>query len=361
MKKRIRVRKNKFIKRKPRWLTKTKKQILYKILYIFVLLLLLILFQIFYKKTKYYKNFGNNFIIKSDNDSLEEQILKEVEKVEPYYGKVTLDDVKVEFESLINKYKYLLEKETNIADDCPIWMMWYQGIETAPPIVLSCFESIIKNREKHPVIIISKYNIDKYIKLPPHIMERLNNKTFGITHFSDVVRMTLLFKYGGYWIDATYFVRTPLSHVNTSFYTLKLDECFTYTHPFVKCIWSVNFLAVTKNSFLATYCYHAFMQYWKKYNSLLDYFLIDYMIHVAYYAFPEFKDIFKRIPNVHCNIFTLFRKLNDVYNPSDVCLFNKLGKDGRKRSFGDRKTNFDYIIENYQFDFNNTNNYILNI
>ena len=334
-------------------LTKIKKLILFNILYIFVLLWLIILFQIFNKKNKCSKNFDNNFIIKSDNDSLEEQILKEVEKVEPYHGKVTLDDVKVELESLINKYKYLLEKETNIADDCPIWMMWYQGIETAPPIVLSCFESIIKNRGNHPVIIISKYNIDKYIKLPPHIMKKLKNKTFSITHFSDIVRMTLLFKYGGYWIDATYLVTTPLSHVNTSFYTLQLDECFTNSHPFVKCIWSVNFLAVSKNSFLATYCYHAFMQYWKKYNSLVDYFLIDYMIHAAYYAFPEFKDIFKRIPFVHCNIFTLVRKLNNEYNPSDICLFNKLSKHERKTSFVGRKTNFDYIIENYHFDFNN--------
>ena len=58
-------------------LTKIKKLILFNILYIFVLLWLIILFQIFNKKNKCSKNFDNNFIIKSDNDSLEEQILKE--------------------------------------------------------------------------------------------------------------------------------------------------------------------------------------------------------------------------------------------------------------------------------------------
>ena len=76
--------------------------------------------------------------------------------------------------------------------------MWYQGIETAPPIVLSCMQSIIQNRKKHPVIIISKYNLEKYIKLPSYIMDKFINNIFSITHFSDIIRMALLSKYGGY-------------------------------------------------------------------------------------------------------------------------------------------------------------------
>ena len=71
------------------------------------------------------------------------------------------DKIKREFELLINKYKYLIESEKNIDDDSPIWMMWYQGIENAPPIVLSCIQSVINNRANHPVIIISKYNLEK--------------------------------------------------------------------------------------------------------------------------------------------------------------------------------------------------------
>ena len=38
--------------------------------------------------------------------------------------------------------------------------MWYQGIENAPPIVLSRIQSVIRNRAKHKVIIISKYNLE---------------------------------------------------------------------------------------------------------------------------------------------------------------------------------------------------------
>ena len=87
----------------------------------------------------------------------------------------------------------VIKSEKKVSETCPIWMMWYQGIEKAPPLVLACIQSVIKNRAKHPVIIINKYNIDKYIELPKYIIEKFNNKTFSVTHFSDIVRFALLF------------------------------------------------------------------------------------------------------------------------------------------------------------------------
>ena len=89
------------------------------------------------------------------NYNIQEEIEKEVEKIEPNQKPFTEGDVKKDFESVVYKYTYLLEKEKNIEDDCPIWTMWYQGIETAPPLVLSCFQSMIENRGKHPVIILT--------------------------------------------------------------------------------------------------------------------------------------------------------------------------------------------------------------
>ena len=106
---------------------------------------------------------------------------------------------------------------------------------------------------------IDKYNVEKYIKLPSYIKEKFNNGSFCIAHFSDIVRMGLLLKYGGYWIDSTYFVNTPLTKVNTSFYSLKLNYCFR--HRFINCQWAINFMAVPPNSFIATYCYVALLFY----------------------------------------------------------------------------------------------------
>ena len=116
-------------------------------------------------------------------------------KDEEYKNILNMDNVKHDFEKLVNKYKHLIKHEENIPEDSPIWMMWYQGIEKAPPIVLSCIQSVIENRANHPVIIITKNNLKKYIKLPYYIIKKFKEGMFDVTHFSDIIRMALLHKY----------------------------------------------------------------------------------------------------------------------------------------------------------------------
>ena len=245
----------------------------------------------------------------------------------------------------MHKYEYLIKKEKNIPEDCPIWVMWYQGIKFAPKIVKSCILSIIKNKAKHHVYIIDKYNLEKYVKIPFFIIEKLNNGAFSITHFSDIVRMALLCKYGGYWIDSTYFISSPLIKVNSTFYSLKLKNNYKHKNPFFICRWSGNFLAVPKNSFIATYGYLSFLYYWKKYNSLIDYFLLDYVIYVAYNTSHEFQNIVNKLPYI-CNILSLVKVLNSEYNKSDFkCHINKL--KWRRHYIlrkNKKKTNYGYII-----------------
>ena len=134
-------------------------------------------------------NYDDNNSINKLKKEIENKILKDIEKIIPIQNQFNLDDIKRDFENIVNKYKYLLKNEKIIKENCPIWTMWYQGIEAAPPFVRSCIQSIIENRAKHSVIIITKYNIDKYIKLPYYIMEKFNNNVITVTHFSDIVRM----------------------------------------------------------------------------------------------------------------------------------------------------------------------------
>ena len=116
-------------------------------------------------------------------------IINEISQINSGTKSLNWSNIKNEFEILANKYKNLIKKENKIPENSPIWVMWYQGIKSAPPIVLSCINSIIINKGKHHVNIIDKYNLDKYIKLPSYIIDKFKNGTFSITHFSDIVRM----------------------------------------------------------------------------------------------------------------------------------------------------------------------------
>jgi hypothetical protein len=251
-----------------------------------------------------------------------------------------------EFKTIVKKYMYLIKIEKNISNDSPIWVMWYQGIEKAPPFIKACIHSIIVNKADHPVNLLDKNNLDNYIKLPKFILRKFFKGIISITHFSDIVRMALLSTYGGYWIDSTYLITAPLKHINTSFFTLKLTHCY----PIIsKCLLAGNFLAMPKNSFLSTYSYNAFLFYWKNYNSLINYYLIDYIILIAYENVQELRNLIQNLPYIECNIFSLYKYLNSTYNQSLIsCPFNKLSRIGKFKEYNDKNmTNYGYIINNY--------------
>ena len=48
------------------------------------------------------------------------------------------------------------EVKEPIRDDCPIWVMWWQGEENMPPIVKRCVASIRNHCGQHPVNVLSR-------------------------------------------------------------------------------------------------------------------------------------------------------------------------------------------------------------
>ncbi len=137
---------------------------------------------------------------------------------------------------------------------------------------------------------------------------------------------------------------------------MKLSQCI---FPLTKCLWAGNFLAMPKNSFISTYSYKALLFYWKKNNKLINYFLIDYMIKIAYDNFEEFRNLIDKVPYIDCNIFQLTTLLNDTYkNKSPIqCSFNKIKRREYNEYNNGQKTNLRYICDIYQLDLNNISNY----
>ncbi len=267
-----------------------------------------------------------NFLIyfSSFTYNIEKKIENDIMKMPLSLKSLNWINIEKNFAFLAYKYEHLIKNEIIISEKSPIWVMWYQGIKNAPQIIKSCISSIIINRAKHHVYIIDKYNIGKFLELPSYLYEKLNNKTISLTHFSDVVRMGLLLKYGGYWIDSTYFLTSPLEKVNTTFYTLKFR--FNYTHPYPKFIykWACNFMASSRYSFIAALCFSSLLFYWKNYNTLIDIFIFDYVIYIAYKYSSEFKKIIDELPYA-CDHYLLARNINLQYNKLYfTCQFNKL-------------------------------------
>lgn len=106
-----------------------------------------------------------------------------------------------------------------------IWQYWHQGKENAPDLIQRCFESVEKfegggdfDKNSAPngknscgaaslggrkIIVLSFDTIKDYIKIPEIYYELVKAGKIKIAHFSDIVRLYLLNRFGGLWVDST--------------------------------------------------------------------------------------------------------------------------------------------------------------
>ena len=90
-----------------------------------------------------------------------------------------------------------------------IFSIWLQGEENAPALVKACFRSIRAHCTQELVVLDEK-TLFEYIKLPDIIMEKRKKGMIKNAHFADICRVELLYQYGGFWLDSTGFVTSPI-------------------------------------------------------------------------------------------------------------------------------------------------------
>lgn len=113
--------------------------------------------------------------------------------------------IKSKYGDIISKYqKYeIIDRVTIPIEKYPIWVFWWQGVEGMPKVVRRCYELINRNNENVTLLTID--NVREYIDIPEAVFDKVRTGEISYTHFSDILRLTLLSDKGGMWIDATCF------------------------------------------------------------------------------------------------------------------------------------------------------------
>ena len=86
-----------------------------------------------------------------------------------------------------------------------IWQFWGQGwdFEKLPDVVKISYKSVEKYKKDYEIIHLDMNNINDYLEIPAYILKKVEDKKMGFAHFTDIIRLALLYNYGGVWIDAT--------------------------------------------------------------------------------------------------------------------------------------------------------------
>ena len=209
--------------------------------------------------------------------------------------------------------------------DKNIWMIWLQGREQAPELVEACIRSVERYKpDGYTIRLLSLDNIDTYVTVPEYIRTLLSNPDFPKAVFTDFVRSQLLYLYGGIWMDATYFVTQKMDFADQySFFTLKQkydpDPQFIANDR-----WTTNFMKAEAGNILYRFVTNAFCNYFMLTQQLINYYLIDFLIDLAYNHIEEVGRIIDQVPLTNPHYLQLLNRLSD---PFDADYFKKLQED----------------------------------
>jgi tetratricopeptide (TPR) repeat protein len=168
-----------------------------------------------------------------------------------------------------------------------IFTYWDSGFDQAPAIVQTCNRRLKELHSDSELVHLNANTWQYYVDLPECVLAKLPpNKA----HFSDVLRMALLARYGGIWLDATCL---PTQSLTKSFNGLVADAGFFTYHSSIARI-SNWFFCTTGDNYVAKVMYEMLVAYWEEHEHALHYFVFHQIFEVLYYLDERFKTIWDR-------------------------------------------------------------------
>lgn len=174
-----------------------------------------------------------------------------------------------------------------------IWWCWLQGFDAAPPIVKACYNSLVHSEllvaEGYKVKVIDNKNWREYVELPGYIVEKWEKGRLPAAMFSDLLRVELLIKYGGTWVDSTVLCSGGSCFmVNGSRFLDAELFLFQYTKQGSVPVSISNwFISAWRNNEVLRVLREMLYSYWKDYDCVLDYYIFHLFFAMISKEYPE--------------------------------------------------------------------------
>lgn len=266
------------------------------------------------------------------NESVTEENMKLIEPSDFSNAKKRVDlmerYVRLKIHPMLQIYRggRVLQEElpaaSSVPDDfhgkIPVWICWWQGEREMPELIRLCVRSLKRNlpREQTTIRLITLENCMQYVTFTEAVIRKFNEGKISYTHLSDLLRAELLFRYGGMWIDATYYAAGPIDagRLKEQIFTLRFCQPI-FEADVTKGRWSGNLWYAPKGRKLFRFLMESLWYYWEVENELVDYFLIDYIIAAAVEEFADVREELEQCAYSNANVFYLHSVLNRRYDP----------------------------------------------
>jgi len=182
-----------------------------------------------------------------------------------------------------------------------IWCLWLQGWANAPDLVKACAASWRRLNPDWELRLLSRHTLQVWLDPFPQIAGTPAGN-LPIEALSDVLRIELLHRFGGIWVDSTVYCLRPLDgwlrHAMPSGF-------FAFSRPMPDVMLSSWFLAAERGCYVVESWRRSVLAYWEGRAERDHYFWFHRLFAEAYGADPSFRAIWDATPKLsadgpHC-------------------------------------------------------------
>lgn len=142
-----------------------------------------------------------------------------------------------------------------------IWFLWYQGEEEMPEVVQMCLRTWRQHNPNWTLVLLTNHNLKDYMDGSAMLGEQWAGIPWAAK--SDLIRVHLLAKNGGVWVDASTYCNQPLDdwlpdQMKSGF--------FAFARPNVDRMISSWFMAAEKNNPLIKLYEKSAFEFWRTIN-----------------------------------------------------------------------------------------------
>jgi hypothetical protein len=199
-----------------------------------------------------------------------------------------------------------------------LWIYWDKGWDDAPELVKKCGESWAYHNPEWEINFLDAENIKKFFDIYDwmptnldykprllqkfienthklfHSTELIKKKKFSIQGQSDILRINLLSKYGGVWVDATLWCHKPLES-----WLIPLEKGFfafcNKENPSMISSW---FLAGSNNNEIIQKFSNEVRKYWAEHNKAEEYYWFHQSFKKLYETDKSFQLLWNSIKKI---------------------------------------------------------------
>ena len=241
-----------------------------------------------------------------------------------------------------------------------VWICWLQGMENAPNLVQVCYKSIQQHLQDRDVVLLTEEKIGQYVSLPDYIVKKYKEGIIPTAHYTDLLRLELLVRYGGTWIDATVLC-TGFESLNGHEFKEVFDaDLFLFqqlrkgeTRYLGISNW---FISSCSDNWVLKELRDLLFRYWKDYDCVVHYYMFHLFFGMIMEKHPEEAVKMPRYGNRPPHY--LSRRMGDKYDEAwmtelkEHCCFHKLNYRLGDKVLESKDTFYDVIINKNKFGIN---------